>query len=94
MCYNLTSSAYSREGLFSKTPEITRAKMSASFKERSKNLDYIKRKSDSAKIAWSSQDYRDKMIQVAKSEKAIERFKKNRRGIFKNNKLSRKSRPS
>jgi hypothetical protein len=77
VCYNLTSSAYSREGLFSKTPEITKAKMSASFKERSKNSDYIKRKSDSAKIAWSSQDYRDKMVQIANSEKAIERFKKN-----------------
>ena len=76
-CYNLTCSAYSREGSNSKTPEKTKAKMSDSFKGRSNNPDYIKQKSESAKRTWSLQSYRDAMIQNANTEKAIERFKKN-----------------
>ena len=76
-CYNLTCNTHSREGSNSKTPEKTKAKMSASFKERSSDPDYIKRKSDSAKRTWSMQSYRVAMFQNANSEKAIERFKKN-----------------
>ena len=77
MCYNLTFTAYSREGSTSKNPESTKSKMSAVFRERSKNIDYIKRKSDSAKRTWGLKDYRDKMIQIANSEEAIQRFKIN-----------------